>query len=100
MGTTAHQIYNEIKAYIKKKDGCFQNWFVGITADAHQCLFVEHGLSEKNDTWIYRICENNRAAKNIKESLLRLGCDSIACGWDDATKTIFAYPKSSRTPYK
>ncbi len=97
MVITTHQVYDEIKAYILKKGERYPDWYVGITSDARHRLFIEHSVSEKNDLWIYRKCSNNRAAKSVKETLLKLGCAGAAGGWDDLTTSVYAYRKSPNT---
>ena len=97
MVATTPKTYHDIKTYIAGTDKNFKNWFVGITANARECLFIEHGVSEQTDKWIYRRCYNNRCAKNIKESLMTMGCSGDAGGWDDETTTVYAYLKNEHT---
>jgi hypothetical protein len=95
--TSTYQVFGEIKAYILNKGENYRNWYVGITDDARSRLFVDHGVSEKNDAWIFRKCDNNQAAKRIKETLVKMGCEGAAGGWDEDTTSVYAYLKSPNT---
>ncbi len=97
MVTTTHQVFNEIKEYIKGKGGRYQDWYAGTTSDIRYSLFLEHHVSEKQDLWIYRKCPDIRGAKRIKEVLLVLGCKGRADEWDVSANSVFAYRKSPNT---
>ena len=95
--TTNVRAYDEIKAYIIEKDACYKNWYTDVTSDIAQSLFVQHRVNVKKDFWIYRECPNNRAAKIIKESLIKLGCAGTVSGYDNAPTRVYVYHKRSHT---
>jgi hypothetical protein len=97
MVVSTNRVFDEIKAYVNRKGEPYTGWFVGITADVSNSLFVEHGVSQKQDYWIYKQCPNNRAAKSVKSALMKLGCEGRSGGWDESTNTVFAYLKNSKT---
>jgi hypothetical protein len=90
-------IYKEMKEYIEKDQDGFSHWFVGITADHKRSLFVEHRVYENDDSYIFRECPNNRAAENVKASLLKLGCQGAWGGWINTPTIVYAYRRSYHT---
>jgi len=97
MTIPAQQAYDEIKAYIDKRDRPYSSWYAGIASDARKRLFQEHNVSEKDDPWIYHQCKNDQSARNVEEALLKLGCDGDTGGGDESTTYVYAYLKSSGT---
>jgi len=95
--TTNTQAFQEIKAYIVERDGRFENWYTDVTSDIAQSLFVQHRVNADNDMWIYRECPDNRAAKIIKESLIKLGCEGTISGYDNAPTKVYVYYKCRHT---
>jgi hypothetical protein len=91
---TNTNIFDEMKACITQQGEDYRNWFVGITTDIDRSLFVEHRVYRNDDPWIYRQCPNNRAAANIKWSLLKLGCDGYVGEWVNSPTIVYAYRKS------
>jgi len=97
MAKTVKQAYDEIKAYIDKRDRPYPMWYAGIASDVQSRLFQEHSVSEKDDPWIYRQCPNDQDTRNVEEALLKLDCDGDTGGGDDSTVYVYAYFKSSHT---
>jgi hypothetical protein len=97
MAIPAQQAYDEIKAYIDKWRKPYPSWYAGIASDARKRLFEEHGVSEKDDYWIYRQCSSDQATRNVEEALLKLGCDGASGGGDESTTSVYAYLKSANT---
>ena len=95
--TEVPEIYEEIKAYITQKGEDYENWFVGVTADVERSLFSEHRVYRYDDLWIFRKCLTNRAVENIKNSLLRLGCDGFLGGWVNSHNYVYAYRKTAHS---
>ena len=94
---TNTQTFDEIKNYIIEKDERYENWYTDVTTDIAQSLFVQHRVNVKKDLWIYRECPNNRAAKIIKDSLIKLGCEGTVSGYDVAPTRVYVYHKCSHT---
>jgi len=97
MVTSTNTIYGDFRAFIARKGEPLSKWYVGTTAEVYQSLFVEHYVSEHEGNWIYKQCANNQSAKNVKLSLMRLGCDGKAGGWDESINIVYAYLKSPGT---
>jgi hypothetical protein len=93
----AQQAYNEIKAFVDEQGKPYKNWYAGIASDVSERLFGEHGVSEKNDQWIYRECQGEQSARNVEDGLLELGCDGDTGGSDQSTIYTYAYLKSANT---
>lgn len=47
------QIHDEIMAYIKSHKLGYNAWYVGVTSDISEGLFIKHNVSQKHDRWIY-----------------------------------------------
>jgi hypothetical protein len=94
---TAQQVYNEIEAHIKKQGGAYSDWYIGIASDWENRLFNEHQVPRKDYWFITRQCQNNQAARNVEEALLKLGCDGGGGGGDDKTVYVYAYLKGTMT---
>ena len=93
----AQQVYNEIEAHIKKQGGAFSGWYVGIASDWEDRLFNEHQVPRK-DYWrtAWR-CYTNQDARDVEETLLKLGCDGGKGGGDETTVYVYAYLKGTMT---
>jgi hypothetical protein len=96
MVTTTNKIYEDIKTYITQKGEPLGKWYVGSTSDVYQCLFVEHRVSEQQDLWIYKQCTSTQSAKNVKMTLMKLGCEGRTGGWDESN-VVYAYLKTPDT---
>jgi hypothetical protein len=94
----AREIYREINAYIDKQDQSYRNcWYAGSASNPKDRLFKDHNVSESNDRWIYRQCENAQSARIIEEALLKSGCDGESSGGDETTVYVYTYLKSPTT---
>ena len=95
----ARDLYLEIKDFINARDGKYREWFVGLTSGSvNSCLFVQHRVSEDSDRWIFRECPNATIARNIKDALIKLGCDgTFHEGWDQKNVSVYAYQKGPIT---
>ena len=91
------KIYTEMKEYISRDNDEYKNWYAGITDDYQRSLFVNHRVYEDDDSYIFRECPNNRAAENVKASLVKLGCKEICGGWMNAPTIVYAYRKAFNT---
>jgi hypothetical protein len=97
MAKTAQQAYDEIVEYIQKCDRHYSHWYAGIASDPRNRLFQDHNVIEETDPWIFRYCISSKAARNVEEALLELGCDGGPGGGDETTDYVYAYLKSSHT---
>jgi len=82
---TTDQIALEIKNYILDWNKPFSSWYVGITAESDQRVFVAHGVRKDNrHGWITRECQSARDARNIEEYFVNtVGTKGDVGGGDD-----------------
>jgi hypothetical protein len=98
MAKGKQEIINDIKKHIQDGGGGYSAWYVGIASDARDRLFNNHGVSEKDDWWIYRQASSSQVAREIEVYFVNiLGTDGGAGGGDETTDTVYAYKKSSHT---
>ena len=98
MSDTANQIVADIKAHITSRGGTFDQWYVGIAADARDRLFSDHQVREKGDAWILRPAGTHQAARQIENHFVkRLGTRGGTGGGSTATRSVYAYKIAPHT---
>ncbi len=90
-------IINDISNYMAKNGGQYRDWYVGITSDVKQRLFIDHGVYENGQGWIFREADSNQAARDIEKYFLGLGCDGGSGGGDYTSRIVYSYKKSGYT---
>lgn len=95
--TTAQQVVNEIEEYMGRFGGYYRDWYVGITTDPRQRLFVDHCVRENGDAWVYRDCGTDTAARAVEDYFHCKGCDGGSGGGDRSTRFAYAYRKAQHT---
>jgi len=91
---TTQQIISDITNYIGNK---YASWYVGITSDARQRLFIDHKVIEKGGYWIYREADTNNGARLVERYFLNLGCDGGTGGGDNTSRIVYVYLKTNDT---
>ena len=99
MAYSREQIIEDLKGHIEKSSVQHWNrWYVGVTKDARNRLFSEHGVREKGDWWIFRAAESSEIAREIEAYFVRdLGTDGGRGGGDITADTVYAYKKTPHT---
>lgn len=91
-------IVREIQRYIDGVEGLYEDWFVGIAADAKDALFVRHRVLEEGDLWIYRTASTSRVAHSVRDFFTaELGTDGSKEARDGDPRMVYAYRKSEHT---
>lgn len=85
------KIMNEVALHMSKYGGNYQDWYVGVAADAKTSLFNDHGVKEINDAWICRQCVNDVAARQIERYFIKKGCKGGPVGEEKSTLFFYAY---------
>lgn len=93
---TIQQIIHDLQDYLGNNGGNYREWYVGITSDPDQRLFVDHNVN-KVDTWIHAPADSNDGAREVEEYFLNLGCDGGSGGGDKTSKVVYAYRKNAHT---
>jgi len=95
---SAQQAFNEITKFIDENGGNYSHWYTGITSDPKTRLFREHNVTETDEgKYIYRPCISDLDARNVQETLLKLGCYGNPGGRDRSTTFVYAYLQSTQT---
>ena len=93
----AQTVYDEIVTHMNKQGGRHPLWYCGIASDWEDRLFNDHQVPRKDYWFIARHCYNDTDARNVEQSLLKLGCDGGAGGGDRTTVYVYAYLKGPQT---
>jgi len=72
-------------------------WYVGIAADAEDCLFSRHGVDKINGNWIWQRALNSAHARSAETLLLNAGFSGGPGGGDESTVCVYAYKKTPQT---
>lgn len=98
MSFARQQIVADFTAHIKKRGGAYSAWYVGITKDASDRLFVGHSVSKEKDAWIYRQADSNSTARDVESYFVNtVGTDGGTGGGDFASNYVYAYKKNQHT---
>jgi hypothetical protein len=86
----------EMKAFIDRARAPYSDWYAGMTDEPDERL-SEHGVRE-DDWWIVRHLGNAEKALQIRDFLLKLGCEGDSnSGGDEAATGVYAYWKREHT---
>ncbi len=98
MAAAQDQISNDIKSFIDKNGDGYSNWYVGISDNAKERLFKDHGVAERTGPWIFRIATSAESARKIKAFFVdQLGTQGEKGGGDDASVMVYAYRTRQET---
>ena len=84
-------IIQQVDEYIRQCGGSHTQWYAGIASRPRDRLFVDHGVREKDDAWIFRDCASDAAARQVEDHFLTRGCQGGPGGGDYSTKYFYAY---------
>lgn len=90
-------IVNDVIAHMGQYGGKYQDWYVGVAADAKATLFTDHGVKESGDAWICRQCANADLAREIERCFMKKGCQGGAAGEGQSTRYFYAYKMEPHT---
>lgn len=99
MADSKENIIKDISEYIQESGiKKWFAWYVGISKDARNRLFNEHGVSEDGDGWIYCQANSSNAAREVEDYFVNtLGTDGGTGGGDDESDMVYAYRKENHT---
>ena len=93
------KIISDIKKYMDDHGGLYLFWYIGITENARRKLFVEDGVNEKNDYWIYMAADTNTIAKRVVKHFTKyLQTKRRPGSGDTEDKIVYAYKRKYKTP--
>jgi len=91
-------IRTEIKNHITSEGGPYSRWYVGIAKNARERLFQDHGVKEKEDSWIIREAISDDIARKIEDYFVNtLKTSGNPGGGDEKTVFVYAYWKQTHT---
>jgi len=93
----AQTIVDEIYAHMQKQGGKPADWYVGITDDIDQRLFIDHKVPRQNHWFAYRKAASAGHARSAEKVFLDYGCDGGGGGGDDKSVYVYAYLKGPNT---
>ena len=98
MSNTKDQIIADIRAHIAKDGAAYSKWYVGITKDAQNRLFNDHGVIKDGDWWIYRQAYNSQSARDVEDYFVNTcATDGGVGGGDEDSTFVYAYKKAPHT---
>lgn len=78
---SVQQIKFEFVSYVKEFGADFREWSVGVAEDARRALFLENGVDETDDVWLWKPALTPVAADMIRSWLVdRHGVANIDAG--------------------
>ena len=98
MSNGKQEIIDDIKKYIKENRGDYNLWYVGVSSNARNSLFIEHKVKEKEDLWTYKTAVSSEIAREVERYfLIVLGTDGMIDSDDETARIVYAYRKAIHT---
>ncbi|MEI9914050.1 MAG: hypothetical protein WDN66_03645 [Candidatus Saccharibacteria bacterium] len=91
----AQQLYDDIIRYIGVDK--FSSWYVGVTSNIEQRLFMAHNVHRTNHRWIHGQAINSGHARSVESALMQLGLDGGSGGGDHTAVHVYAFRKDYGT---
>ena len=93
----AKNIVAKIEAFIEKFGGCYPDWYVGITGNKEQRLFVDHNVNRKG-YWICCEAYSSDIARIIEDYFIEEHeTQGGSGGGNDDSVYVYAYKVTSDT---
>ena len=93
---SAQQIKFEFLTYIKEFDINPRAWRIGVAEDARQALFVENGVHEVDDIWLWKPALSAAAAQLVYSYFVqRFGVAPAAHAPTSKASNVFIFRKPS-----
>ncbi|GLS45613.1 hypothetical protein [Methylobacterium brachythecii] len=87
---SVQQIKFEFISYVKEFGADFREWSVGVADDARRALFLENGVDEAGDVWLWKPALTPAAAAMIRSWLVdRHGVTNVSEGTSGAEIFLF-----------
>ena len=88
---SVQQIKFELLAYMKEFGGAFGDWYVGVSNDAEEALFAQHGVRRDEDIWIYKPALTGKATHTVLRYFRGVLHTDGPSDTDVVSDAIFAY---------
>lgn len=92
MAKSKPEIISDVKEYVVKYGGRYQDWYIGITSDPRDRLFNDHHVDEDNDAWIFRRASTADVAREIEDHFIgEHGMQGGTGGGDESSDHVYSY---------
>jgi len=85
------KIIEEINAYIIHCGGTYPDWYVGITGDSEQRLFVDHKVKKRGGAWILFKPSSSIIAREVEKYFIDQKTKGGSGGGNDDSDIVYAY---------
>ncbi len=89
-------VIKRIEAYMRKFEGDYSDWYIGITKDLDEELFNLHKF-EENGIWISFGADTDEVAKKIEKYFLDKKTGGNPIDLEEDTRIVYVYKKNSNT---
>ena len=72
MVLSVQQIKFEIMRYVREIGSDFSEWYIGISEDPGEALFVMHKVDKHKDIWMYKQAVSVRACLTVRDYFLTI----------------------------
>ncbi len=93
----AQQIVEEMNAHMTQSGIPLDRWYVGVSRDWQQRLFVSHRVPREYEWFICRSARNHHDALAIALAYHKAGSAGSPGGGDDAAVYVYAYVITPQT---
>ena len=89
-------VIKRIEAYMRKFEGDYSDWYIGITKDLDEELFNLHKFQESG-IWISFGADTDEVAKKIEKYFLDKKTGGNPTDLEEDTRIVYVYKKNSNT---
>lgn len=96
--TKQTKLVEDFVAYMRQNGGTASAWYVGVTGNINQRLFIDHKVRQ-NGPWIYNsdVISSQEAREVERYFINELGTDGGPSGGDSTVNRVYAYKKAFHT---
>lgn len=89
-------VIKRIETYMKKFEGDYPDWYIGITKELDEQLFEIHKVDE-NGVWIAFGADTEEVAKKVEKYFLEKKTDGNPIALEEDARIVYVYKKNSKT---
>lgn len=89
-------VIKRIETYMKKFEGDYPDWYIGITKDLEEGLFELHKV-EENGIWISFGADTEDVAKKVEKYFLDKKTDGNPKPLEENARIVYVYKKNGKT---
>jgi hypothetical protein len=98
-GCTLQDAINRIFECVNANGGQYRDWYVGVTANPQQRVYIDHNVDHLDPAHVVCFCVNEQTARDVEQAYLKAGCDGGGGGGGGGVNPyyVYAYKKCWRT---